>query len=184
MSAKRFKLGNTEREIIKTIGLGAMILIALTSPSPKLPAALLIVLKENGKDYLLKLLKNLENKNVINLGGEKVRLTKKGKELFKLINLQNLEIKKPEKWNGTWHLVSYDIPNISKKKRDWFRGTLENLGFKKVQESLWVHPYECKEEIAVIARNLGVSSCVMVMNTDHLPNQSVMMKYFDLNERS
>jgi len=114
------------------------------------------------------------------LGGERVKLTKKGRDLFKLVNLLNLEIKEPKKWDGVWRLVSYDIPDISKKKRDWFRGTLESLGFQTIQESLWVHPYECKEEIAVIAQNLGVADSVIIMTTDRLPNQEKMESIFRL----
>jgi len=182
MSAKRFKLGETEKEIIKAVGVGAMVLVALSSPSPKLPKALLGILKERGPRYFSKLLKKMENKNVIYLGGEKVRLTKKGKELLKLINLQNMEIIKPKNWDGVWRLVSYDIPDISKKKRDWFRQTLESLGFQKIQESLWVHPYECKEEIAIIAQNLGVADSVIFMTTNHLPNQEKMMRKFGLRD--
>lgn len=117
---------------------------------------------------------------MVYLGGEKVRLTKKGKELFKLIKLHNLEIPKPKKWDGIWRLVSYDIPNVSSKRRDWFRGTLENLGFIKIQDSLWVHPYECKEEIAVISKNLCINDHIIVMTTDHLPNQTRLENYFNL----
>ncbi|OGD56503.1 hypothetical protein A2V71_02360 [Candidatus Berkelbacteria bacterium RBG_13_40_8] len=176
----RKKIGLNEREIIKYIGFGALVLIALTSPSPKLPKAILKIIQEKGPGYLSKMLKKLENKNVIYLGGEKVRLTKRGRELFKLINLQNMEILKPKKWDKIWRLVSYDIPDISKKKRDWFRETLENLDFEKIQESLYVYPHECKEEIAVIARNLGVTSEVLYMTTDHLPSQEKMVNKFGL----
>ena len=176
----RKKIGINEREIIKYIGLGAMVLMALTSSSPKLPKAILKIIQEKGPGYLSKMLKKLADKNVIYLGGEKVRLTKKGRELFKLINLQNMEIPKPKEWDGIWRLVSYDIPDISKKKRDWFREILESLDFKKIQESLYVYPYECKEEIAIIARNLGVASEVLYMSTDHLPNQKNIIKKFDL----
>ena len=177
---KRIKIGNNEREVIKFIGLGAIILVALTSPSPKLSAALVKLLKEKGSGYFSKMLNNLKNKNVIILGGEKVRLTRKGRELLNLIELQNFQILKPKKWDGIWRLVSYDIPNVSKKKRDWFRQTLKVLEFQKIQESLWVHPYECKEEIAVIAKDLGVAKYVIMMTTDYLPNQDAMLKRFNL----
>jgi len=78
-------------------------------------------------------------------------------------------------------LVSYDIPDYLKRERDWFRYNLERLGFKKVQESLWVFPYECKEEIAVLAQNLKIAPFVILMTTDFLPRQGQWKKRFNLD---
>ncbi len=178
MDIRRVKLGQTEKEIIKWVGMGLLVMITLGSPSSKMPKALLDLTKRRGIKYFKNILRNLEDKNIVNLGGDRVHLTRRGKDLFNIIKLQELKIPTSKKWDKNWHLVSYDIPIISSKKRDWFRTTLISLGFKKIQDSLWVFPFECKEEIAIIARNLGINEYVVVMTTNRIPNQKNFENFF------
>ncbi|MDO8686680.1 MAG: CRISPR-associated endonuclease Cas2, partial [Candidatus Berkelbacteria bacterium] len=96
--------------------------------------------------------------------------------------LSQIVISEDEEWDGWWHLVSYDIPNIYKKSRDLLRSHLERLGFKRVQESLWVFPYECQEEIALIANEISVSNNIIYMSTEKLPNEESLKAYFGLDE--
>jgi len=175
---KRFKLGDNEKQILLAIGAGTFLIAALALPN--LPMALQPILKMRGDKGFLKILKKLRNKNVIILGGERIRLTQKGQKLLNEMQVDQIEIAKQENWDEIWHLVSYDIPDTHKKDRDWFRITLERLGFYQIQESLWVHPYDCKEEIAVIAKTMGITDFVIIMNTNHLANQKDMEEYFDL----
>lgn len=176
-----FKIGENEKEIIKSIGLGTLVIASFVLPG--LPVALKPFLKARGPSKFTKFLKNLSDKNIIYLGGDKIRLTKKGTQYLNIINTQEIVITKPKQWDGLWHLVSYDIPDTSKKKRDWFRKILQGWGFRKIQESLWVFPYECKEEVAVVAQNLGIARFVIVMNTNQLPNQQKMESYFQLVDK-
>lgn len=162
------------------VGLG--LFVAASFVLPNLPVVLQPIFKMRGNKGFQRLLKQLKNKNVIILGGEKIKLTKKGRHLLKEIQLQRIEIPRPEEWDGMWYLVAYDVPDTQKKERDWFRQTLERMEFYQIQESLWVHPFECRQEIAVISQNLGISPHVIVMNTDKLPNQIEMEERFNLNE--
>jgi CRISPR-associated endonuclease Cas2 len=77
-------------------------------------------------------------------------------------------------------LVSYDIPDSKKKERDWFAKTLKDLGFERIQESLWVYPFECDQEIAVIAQNLGISPHVATMMAKKIPREEKMKEEFNL----
>jgi DNA-binding transcriptional regulator PaaX len=73
--------------------------------------------------------------------------------------LDDLEIKKPEQWDGFWRFIAFDIPSKnpkSKLARYSLLKKLKELGFIMVQRSLWVHPYECREELAVIAKAFEV----------------------------
>jgi hypothetical protein len=175
---KRFKLGENEKIVLLAIGAGTFLIASLAFPN--LPMALQPILKMRGNKGFLKLLKKLRDKNIIILGGERIKLTQKGRKLLKEIQIDQIEIPKQKDWDEVWHLVSYDIPDTHKKERDWFRQTLERLGFYQIQESLWVYPFDCKEEIAVIAKTMNIAPFVIVMNTNHLPNQKDMEEYFDL----
>ena len=174
------RLSKKQREIIKIIGKVILLTSAIAVPGMG------VILKSLNDDsykskYLTKKrVEKLEEAGVIYLSGDRIKLTKKGKELAKKILIEDIEIKHGENWNGIWQLVSYDIPEKRKKERDFFRKVIRDLGFKQIQDSLWVLPWECKEEIALICQNLGIAPFVAYLNTKHLPRQNYLEKYFDL----
>lgn len=128
-----------------------------------------------------KTIKKLFDDKIIYLSGEEVKLSERGLELLKLSQVEEIYLDKGDiKWDGLWHLVCYDIPEPLKDKRDCFRRKLIELGFYQVQYSLWVIPWGCKEEIAIIAQNLGIAPFVAYLNTDYLPQQEKLVCCFDL----
>jgi len=175
---RRFRIGDNEKEIIKLIGIGVIVLSSLALPN--LPIVLKPFIKER-PNGILELLKKLAKKKVVNLGGEVVKLTVKGRKLLREIQLLETEIiPRPKKWDGVWHLVSYDVPVELNKERDYFRSVLKRWEFYQIQKSLWVYPFECKEEIAVLAKYLNIESYVMVMTTDFLANENEVEEIFNL----
>lgn len=175
---RKFRLGDNEKEIIKLIGLGVLAVSSLALPG--LPMALKPFMKSRGENGFKELLEKLSQKKIVDLGGEEVKLTARGRKLLREIELVEIKISKPDKWDGVWHLISYDIPNTQNKDRDHFRSVLKRWDFYQIQASLWVYPYECKEEVAVIAEYLKISDYVVMMNTDYLPNEDRVENLFDL----
>lgn len=47
----------------------------------------------------------------------------------------------PQRWDGSWYLVSFDIPEKQRNKRDDLRKLLRRLGFASLHQSLWLSPY-------------------------------------------
>ena len=177
---KQIKISKRQKEIIKYIGAGLLCASAIMLPGI---APILKYLKPKNRYEKIRIKKsyeNLVNKGIIFLSGEKVKLSKKGVELYKKYEIEDIKVKKTRKWDRNWHLVSYDIPEIRKKQRDYFRFILQNLGFYKIQASLWVIPWECKEEIVIISQNIGVQPFVVYMNTNEIPNSENMMNKFGL----
>jgi len=179
------RLSQQQEKILSMIGMGTILITTLIAPNAagalyKIGKQIKSLNKGKAKYQAKKAINNLAKNDIIYLFGDEVRLTKHGKSLLKIIELKDLELTRPDKWNQIWHLVSYDIPEIKKKERDWFRSKLINLGFKKIQDSLWAIPFECREEIAVIAQTLDISNHVAYMNTDRLPNQNRLLKAFQL----
>ena len=178
MKPRKRIIGENEKEIIKCVGLG---LVAGASIAlPNLPMAIQPILKMRGNKGFQRLLHKLKNKNIIHLGGEKIMLTSRGKKLLNEIYISEISIPKPVKWDGNWHLVAYDIPEIYKKSRGILREILVRNDFYQIQKSLWVHPYECTEEIAVICKNINVLPYVVTMTTAKLPNEEEMIAHFNL----
>jgi len=67
-------------------------------------------------------------------------------------NLLNL-IKKP--WDGQWRLVSFDIPEKEKKKRQEIRAALWHLGFRRLQLSAWISPLQVDDFVYKLMKKIG-----------------------------
>src|SRR3990167_8111483 len=159
---RKVTLGKTEKEVLKLIKAGLLVTTALMATN--LPIALQ---SDRRKKYAYRRsFRNIYDKNLIYLSGEKVKLSEKGRKLLDIVQSEEIKIKKHD-WDGIWRIISYDIPEEKKKERDYFRRKLAELGFHELQKSMMVIPYECKEEIAVLAQNLGISPYVMHLITDH-----------------
>ena len=55
-------------------------------------------------------------------------------------------------------MVIFDIPEKKRMVRDIIREHLKTIGFKKLQQSVFVFPYPCEQEILALADIYGVSS--------------------------
>ena len=86
-----------------------------------------------------------------------ISLTEKGKRKAGWMQIDDLEIAKQKKWDKKWRLVIFDIAQIKKIYREAFRGKLKILGFRSLQKSVWVHPYECQAEIELLKDFFGLS---------------------------
>jgi len=92
-----------------------------------------------------------------NDGTVTIVLSKNGKNRALQYNLDNMKIKKPVKWDGLWRVVIFDVPERLRQGRNALVEKLKKLGFFTLQKSVFIYPYECKNEIDYIVEifNLG-----------------------------
>jgi len=182
-------LSERQKEIIKKIGsvvaAGGLVTVAVLFPNIigatyRLSKQIEDLQDAASKYRLKQSIKRLEKKGLIYLEDDEIKLTKRGKEILKFIKLDDLIITKPSKWDGVWHLVCYDIPERHKRARESFRTRLMQLNFAQIQDSLWVHPYECQDEVSAVSQILDVSHYVVYLNTNYLPQEKRLMKRFNL----
>lgn len=83
-----------------------------------------------------------------------VELTNKAK--IKIID----KYSQKNKPDGKIRIVSFDIPEDMRIKRNRFRKILKNIGFKQIQKSLWACNSNQGELVEIAANDLGVSDYV------------------------
>lgn len=69
---------------------------------------------------------------------------------------------RPQKLAGSHILVVFDIAETERYKRRMFRLLLRELKFRKVQQSVWVTDYECREILSAEIENLRLESNVQI----------------------
>lgn len=107
-----------------------------------------------------------------------VRLTNKGKERVAEFYFDLLQIKKPGKWDGKWRIVIFDIPNRFKSAREALRHKIKELGLKQLQKSVWVYPYDCEDEILLIAEVFEVHRYIEIITAERLLHANVIKDKF------
>lgn len=85
--------------------------------------------------------------------------------------IDNIKIEQPKRWDAKWRLVSFDVPLDKTKERVRFTKQLKRLGFIQLQKGLWIHPFECEQEIDTIASQLNIQRYCMYMRVDHIEKQ-------------
>jgi len=83
-------------------------------------------------------------------------LTKDGKNKILRYNLDKLTLKRPTKWDKLWRLVIFDIPEDFKNARDAFTSKLTEVGFYPLQKSVFIYPYDCKDEVDFLIEVFGL----------------------------
>jgi len=76
--------------------------------------------------------------------------------------------------------VAFDIPEDYKRARDALRRKLQQLGFRELQKSVFVFPYECKDEIEFIVEFFAIRKYVRYGVLDLIDNDLQLRKTFRL----
>jgi len=108
---------------------------------------------------------------VINREGQKVALRYK---------LDEMKISKPSRWDQKWRVVLFDIPEKQKPLRDALRTQLQQLGLRELQKSVFVHPYECRNEIDFVIELYNARPYVRIIEALSVDNELHLKKKFDL----
>lgn len=111
------------------------------------------------KLYQSKLIDYKEN----NDGTVSLVLTENGKNKVLRYNLDKMKIKKPVRWDGLWRLVIFDVPESFRQGRDALASKLKQLGFYPLQKSVFIYPYECKNEVDFIVEIFDIRPYVRFM---------------------
>lgn len=110
-----------------------------------------------------------------------IELTELGqREFFRLEQEMILRSGVLRRWDKRWRMIVFDIPERYRKTRDKLRITLRSYGFRQLQESVWIFPYDCEDIIALLKADLGVAGSVLYAIVEKLENDSHLKREFGL----
>jgi CRISPR-associated endonuclease Cas2 len=75
----------------------------------------------------------------------------------------------------------FDIPEKRRAVRDQLRQTLNNIGFIKLQNSVWVYPYECSELISLLKSDFKIGKDVLYLTVTEIENDEFLRKHYQLD---
>jgi DNA-binding transcriptional regulator PaaX len=125
-----------------------------------------------------KLLMERKNKD----GSVTFVLTKKGQKSAELCDLYggSLKFKKPGKWDKRWRVVMFDIPEKNRIFRGILREHLQEIGFVTLQQSVFVYPYPCENQLIKLAELYSASAYVRILTVSFIDNESKLREKFKI----
>lgn len=112
-------------------------------------------------------------------GEPMVCLTEKGKQKFAHYQLHKVRPKE-KKWDGKWRLVIFDIHEWKRGTRDRVRSMIAQFGFLKLQNSVWVYPYECEELIQLLKADVKIGEELLYVIAERIENGDRLKQKFHI----
>lgn len=109
-----------------------------------------------------------------------VRLTPPGRAELNKYQLQKFQLRRPRRWDGKYRAIIFDIKEWKRTQRDELRRWLERLGFVKLQNSVWVYPYECQEVVVLLKSFFHLGQEVLYLVIDSIENDRWLRRKFNL----
>lgn len=136
------------------------------------------------RNRIWKILKYLETRERIRIeivDGERVlTLTRGGRSALSSLTIDDLSIERPRDWDEKWRVVMFDIPMSTSRSRIPFRQKLQDLGFEMYQKSVFVYPFECREEVNLVAQHFGVQQYIRYLVVEEMSDMHELIRKFDL----
>lgn len=112
-------------------------------------------------------------------GRRYARITERGRQILELETLNAIGVKK-KKWDRRWRVVIFDVPERRRGIRVKLRRFMEEYGFVRLQDSVWIYPYDCEDLIALAKANLQIGTDVLYMIVERLENDKHLREHFAL----
>ncbi|MEM5811843.1 MAG: hypothetical protein QXG91_03860 [Candidatus Aenigmatarchaeota archaeon] len=115
-----------------------------------------------------------------NDGTQILTLTENGKKRVLVYNFEKLKFKKQQNWDGLWRVISFDIPEKFRKERNALSQKLKSAGAYPLQKSVFVYPYDIKDELDFLIEFLNLRRYVRCIIAKDIDNNLHLKKIFGL----
>ena len=109
-------------------------------------------------------------------------LTNSGRELAERLLRETIKLPSPQKWDGQWRLLCFDIPETKRRERAFLRNFLYRNGFRKYQESVWITPYNIlPATLKTMAASGGLHRFARTVTASRIDDELAFKKVFQLH---
>ncbi len=126
--------------------------------------------KINRQRQFSRLIHYLKRKGLIKINSLKtkkaVMITLKGQN--KISRIASKVIDRPKRKDKKWQMVIFDIPENYHKTRDRFRRAIKMIGYKKLQQSIWICPYDVLAETESLIKNFSIEDWVRLLLVEEI----------------
>lgn len=181
---KKYKKGEIAIIILKTIALSGAIVVCASMPGMALVLKMFLPKDDREKKKIVNSFYNLNKQGFIKKykknNKDIIEITEKGKKKLLQYNLQTMKLSPSKKWDNLWKVVIFDIPEKKKIARRSLSNKLKDAGFYQLQKSVFISPYECKDEIDFIGNYFYVRKYIKYMTVKDVEGSKKIKAYFKI----
>jgi len=175
--------------LLMSLAVGGIVFVGALAPALFSMAEGAGLRKKYSKKQIQNVIGSLKNRKLVEIiqeknGKTKVVLTNKGQKRVKEFCFEELKIGKPARWDKKWRVLVYDIPMrpaLYDNARRALRLKIKELGFKQIQKSVWVCPYECEDEILFLSESYQVTKFIEIFTVDKMLHSEKLKDNFGLH---
>jgi len=180
----RRRKGYVKDAVLAAVGLSGLLLVAMAAPN----AIQLLGKTSIGKrfkDQTLTTLSRLAKEGLIKFekrGGKRyARITEKGRKVLALeLQKKALQAQAKKRWDRRYRIVIFDIAEVRRSIRIRLRETMRAAGFVRLQDSVWVYPYDCEDFTALLKADLHIGREVIYIIAESIENDGWLREHFNL----
>jgi DNA-binding transcriptional regulator PaaX len=184
---RRERYGKLETMVLATLSTIGILSVALIAPNALQMFGKAGWSKKTGynrRQGIEKAVHRLHEKDLIRFEKKNdrtfVRITEKGKRVLENINRRGRGPRVRPKWDKKWRVVIFDITEQKRSIRDKLRAMLATIGFAKLQDSVWVYPYDCEELITLLKADFRMGKDVLYIIADAIENDKSLRSHFGI----
>ncbi|MEK7114229.1 MAG: CRISPR-associated endonuclease Cas2 [Patescibacteria group bacterium] len=115
-------------------------------------------------------------------GKKYLRITLAGRKVLALEQAKVALKNQKKKWDGRWRMVVFDVPERRRSVRNRLRSVMDEIGFVRLQDSVWVYPYDCEDFIALFKAELKIGKDVLYAIADTIEHDKTLRQHFNLSK--
>lgn len=176
--------------VLGVVGVAGIIAIALAAPN----AFQMVEVFRNFKDSKTKsqcrysinaTIRRLQKKGLLVMeryGGKSCyRLTERGALELVRYRMKEKTVKR-RRWDGKWRIVIFDVKEDRRSVRNRLRTMLFEFGFVRLQDSVWVSPYECEEVVQLLKAECRLGKDALYIVAEKIEQDEILKKHFKLQK--
>jgi CRISPR/Cas system-associated endoribonuclease Cas2 len=182
-SRKKTNRKNIQKIILGSVAAVGILSVAVLAPSVLGAMAKLGLLPAKRQKEIVKRSRDkLIKRGLLEFKDGFLRLTEQGKAELRWIKVRDFKFEKPKKWDKKWRVLIFDIKEDRKLLREKVRRTLVAMGFARLQDSVWIYPYDCEDLITLLKADFKIGKDVLYMIVDELEYDFSMREKFGLKK--
>ncbi|MBI2065494.1 MAG: hypothetical protein HYT68_00275 [Candidatus Zambryskibacteria bacterium] len=103
-----------------------------------------------------------------------------GEEILQRWQRADFKLTRPKRWDKKWRIIIFDIPEKKKAVRDEIRQIFVSAGLYRLQDSVWIYPYDCEDVIGLLKTDFGIGRDLLYVIADQIENDKYLRQEFDL----
>src|SRR3989344_874467 len=163
-SRKRSRRKNLQKIILHSVAAAGILGIAILAPNVLGAMAKMGLLPvRRQREIISSSRQRLISRGLIARRGNVLRLTPTGETTLRKLELSNFRLTRPKRWDGKWRVLIFDIPEPRRKLRRQIRETLSLIGFVRLQDSVWIYPYDCEDLLTLLKTDFRIGKDMLYM---------------------